>query len=99
MKAGLTGGQLVIKRVGFMDNFEVEEYILQTLSGIIPKELWDEHSGSDSSPFDRLSEAEARVVKRKFRKLKKKAKVKKYNSAKSMWSSINYYLKGIKNGQ
>jgi hypothetical protein len=82
-----------------MDDVEVEEYILQTLSGIIPKELWDEHNGRDSSPFDRLSEAEARAVKRKFRKIKKKAKVKRYNSAKSMWLSINYYLKGIKNGQ
>jgi len=82
-----------------MDSFEVEKYILQTLSGIIPKELWDEHVENGTDPFEKLSLEEAVIVKRKFRKLKRKAGVKKHTSAKSMWSSLNYYLKGIKNGK
>jgi hypothetical protein len=69
-----------------------EDYILQTLFGILPNELWLYHEAEGKKPFDGYSESDKRVAKRKFRKLKKKAGVKVYDSSRTLWNKINLYL-------
>ena len=74
-----------------MDEVEVEDYILQMLSGIIPKELWLESGTRD--PFEAWDHEHARSFKRKFRKIKKKAGVKKYDYSVKAWEKITIYLR------
>ena len=75
-----------------MNSRDIDEYIRQTLFGVIPKDLWDLHKANKTSPFDSLSEEEARKVRRKFRKLKRKSNVYKSNNCESMWRKINIFL-------
>lgn len=74
-----------------MDDVEVEDYILQMLAGIIPKELWLESGTHD--PFKSWDYERARTFKRKFRKIKKKAGVKKYDYSVKAWEKITRYLR------
>jgi hypothetical protein len=74
-----------------MDEVEVEDYILQMLAGIIPRELWMESRTRD--PFEGWDCESARSFKRKFRKIKKKAGVKKYDYSVKAWEKITRYLR------
>lgn len=74
-----------------MNEVEVEDYILQMLAGIIPKELWLD-SGT-RNPFEAWSCEDSRTFKRKFRKIKKKAGVKKYDYSVRAWEKITRYLR------
>ena len=73
---------------------DTENYILQTLSGIIPRDLWIHRKREKGQkPFDGFTDSEKRIASRKFRKLKRKAGVRKTDSAKVAWSKINWFLK------
>jgi|TARA_Y100000034_G_scaffold88645_1_gene106409 hypothetical protein len=76
-----------------MNNQEVDDYIRQTLYGILPEEFWLSRKGEKKDPFENLSPEEVRIAKRKFRKLKRTLKIKRHRSAKSMWGDINYFLR------
>ena len=67
-------------------------YILQMLYGILPKELWIHNKEGVKDPFDGYSESQKRIIKRKFRKLKRKAGVRSSDSLKIAWNKINKYL-------
>tara|TARA_B100000700_G_scaffold326373_1_gene437729 strand:- start:2447 stop:2704 length:258 start_codon:yes stop_codon:yes gene_type:complete len=69
-----------------------ELYILQSLYGVLPKDAWEHLRESGKNPLCGYSEAQKRNTKRKFRKLKRKARVKKSDSAKVLWIKINRYL-------
>jgi hypothetical protein len=69
-----------------------EIYILQTLYGVLPKDLWHHSKEVDKDLFRGYSKSQKRIIIRKFRKLKRKAGVKPTDSFKSMWSKINWYL-------
>jgi len=69
-----------------------EIYILQTLYGVLPKDLWHHNKEAGKDLFDGYNKSQKRVLIRKFRKLKRKAGVKPTDSFKSMWSKINWYL-------
>tara|TARA_Y100001938_G_scaffold140632_1_gene209122 strand:- start:1690 stop:1935 length:246 start_codon:yes stop_codon:yes gene_type:complete len=71
---------------------DTEIYILQTLCGIIPKDLWNHNKDLAKDPFDGYSEKDKRIAKRKFRKLKRKAGVKHGDSVRVAWSKINWML-------
>ena len=71
---------------------DTEIYIFHTLYGIIPQDLWDHQKGLSKDPFSGYSEREKRIAKRRFRKLKRKARVKKSDSARVVWSKINWML-------
>tara|TARA_Y100000034_G_C6597201_1_gene259680 strand:- start:108 stop:395 length:288 start_codon:yes stop_codon:yes gene_type:complete len=72
---------------------DIEDYILQTNSGIIPKDLWLTIKASKGDPFAGYSPEEARRVKRKFRKLKRKLGINKHFSARLMWERIDMLLR------
>lgn len=74
---------------------DIEDYILQTNFGIIPKDLWlmIKASDSDADPFAGYSPEEARKVKRKFRKLKRKLRLNKHSSARLVWERIDSFLR------
>lgn len=76
-----------------MEVKDIEDYILQTNSGIIPKDLWLTIKASGGDPFAGYSPEEARRVKRKFRKLKRKLGINKYTSARLMWINIDLLLR------
>lgn len=71
---------------------EAEEYILQNLYGIIPMEQWHFHAKTKTDPFESFSKEEKRKLKRKFRKIKRKAKVNDKVYASTMWRRINWLL-------
>lgn len=71
---------------------DTEMYVLQTLCGIIPKDLWLFKKSLGKDPFSEYSEKDKRIARRKFRKLKRKAGVRKTDSAKIAWSKISWYL-------
>lgn len=75
-----------------MSNDSTDKYILQVLAGILPKDLWEHRIEKSSDPFEGYSFSESRLAKRKFRKLKRKAGVKKKDSSKVMWSKIEWFL-------
>ena len=74
-----------------------ENFILQTNYGIIPFDLWDS-TKDDADPAEAYS-SNARVAKRKYRKLKRKALPRNKQSfrnkitAKHLRKKINSYLK------
>jgi len=72
---------------------EIENFILETNFGIIPKDLWIFLKSEKKNPFDGYSPEEARKIKRKFRKLKRKLYIQKWQSATSMWRSIDSLLR------
>ena len=71
---------------------DTEKYILQTLYGIIPKDLWESSKPFPKEIFKSFSSEEERDVKRKFRKLKRKSGVKPYDSSKVVWIKIDRFL-------
>tara|TARA_Y100000287_G_scaffold185814_2_gene190196 strand:- start:11907 stop:12155 length:249 start_codon:yes stop_codon:yes gene_type:complete len=75
-----------------MNKNKVDLYILQTLYGALPQDLW-RHRSETKKPFEGFSSEEKRLAKRKFRKLKRKAGVKPSDSTHTMWSKINFFLK------
>ena len=80
------------------EKIDVEEYVLQSISGIIPMEQWFFHKRNKTDPFDYYSPEEARKIKRKFRKLKRKAKVQKDSFAANMWRKVNSLLREKEGG-
>jgi len=78
---------------------EIENYILETNAGIIPREMYISRKVDGIDPFHGFSEAEVRKMKRKFRKLKRLAFSKytrsfcKYYSAESIWTQIDKLLR------
>ena len=76
----------------YMSDDSTDKYILQTLAGILPRDLWNHRAEKSSDTFEGYTFSESRIAKRKFRKLKRKAGVKKGDSAKVMWSKINWFL-------
>jgi hypothetical protein len=74
------------------DDKSVEEYVLQNLHGIIPMEQWHFHSANKTDPFESYTLDEKRKITRKFRKLKRKAKVGRETYAASMWRAVNRLL-------
>lgn len=74
-----------------------ERFILQTNYGIIPFDLWD--SADESVDPAEVYSSDARVAKRKYRKLKRKALPRNKQSfrnrltAKHLRKKINSYLK------
>ena len=71
---------------------DTEKYILQTIYGIIPKDLWSLNKESAITPFKGFSAEQERIAKRKFRKLKRKAGIKPWDKTANMWRKINRYL-------
>ncbi len=78
---------------------DTEIYILHTLYGVIPQDLWTYSKDLAKDPFSGYSEHEKQVAKRKFRKLKRKARVKKSDSLRVAWSKINWMLNNQYGGQ
>ena len=76
-----------------MKKDKVDLYILQTLYGTLPQDLWIHRDSDSKKAFEGFSSEEKRFAKRKFRKLKRKAGVKPYDSSHTMWSKINFFLK------
>ena len=70
----------------------IDFILMQTMYDVIPKEVWVFHTESGTDPFELMSKETARRIKRKFRKLKRKANVSKDFTASKMWSNINRYL-------
>tara|TARA_A100001011_G_scaffold321269_1_gene342206 strand:- start:140 stop:403 length:264 start_codon:yes stop_codon:yes gene_type:complete len=75
------------------DRSKAEDFIAQSLYGILPQDLYLDSVSNKKDPFESFSEEEKRLIKRKFRKLKRKLRVGKYYSAASMWVKINAFLK------
>jgi hypothetical protein len=69
-----------------------EIYILQTLYGILPKDLWRHNKETGKDSFNGYNKSQKRVIRRKFRKLKRKAGVRSTDSFKVLWSKIDLYL-------
>jgi len=69
-----------------------EAYILQTLYGVLPKDLWRHNKETGKDSFDGYNKLQKRLIRRKFRKLKRKAGVRPTDSFKTLWSKINLYL-------
>jgi hypothetical protein len=80
------------------DRNKAEDFIAQTLYGILPEDLWNDVKGSGKDPFESYSDEEKRVLKRKFRKIKRKLKIGKYYSSAAMWKKINLFLKKKESG-
>ena len=76
-----------------MRSYHIECYILQTLYGIIPEELWKEHRGAETDPFENMSEEAARKLKRKFRKLKRILNVSREDKPSKIWRSGNVFIR------
>tara|TARA_A200000159_G_C7337911_1_gene345855 strand:+ start:7439 stop:7696 length:258 start_codon:yes stop_codon:yes gene_type:complete len=70
----------------------IDQYIFQSLYGVIPKDVWIHFCTLKENPLDNLPSEERRRLKRKFRKLKRKSYVNKYDSFKEMWWKINLFL-------
>lgn len=68
--------------------------IIQTLIGVVPREVWFHCKGESKDPFSGYSEEDQKIAKRKFRKLKRKAGVTKYDSISQVWAKIEYYIQG-----
>ena len=62
------------------------------LYGVLPKDLWLHSKEASKDPFDGYSDSQKRLIKRKFRKLKRQAGVRLTDSPKTMWTKINRYL-------
>jgi hypothetical protein len=69
-----------------------EIYILQTLYGVLPKDLWRHNKEVGKDSFDGYNKSQKRIIRRKFRKLKRKAGVRYSDSFKVLWSKVNQYL-------
>jgi hypothetical protein len=69
-----------------------EAYILQTLYGVLPKDLWRHNKEEGKDSFNGYNISQKRIIRRKFRKLKRKAGVRPTDSFKTLWSKINLYL-------
>ena len=75
-----------------MSDDNSEAYILQTLYGVLPKDLWKYNKEEGKDSFNGYNKSQKRIIIRKFRKLKRKAGVRPTDSFESMWSKINWYL-------
>jgi len=62
------------------------------LYGILPSELWLHSKEETKDPFEGYDKSQKRILKRKFRKLKRQAGVRAIDSRKTMWFKINKYL-------
>ena len=71
---------------------QIEMYVLELISGIMPKVLWISATKSGENPFAGYSDEDARKCKRKFRKLKRKCRLNKRHSAASLWRDIDAFL-------
>jgi len=69
-----------------------EAYILQTLYGVLPKDLWRHNKEVGKDSFNGYNKSQKRIIRRKFRKLKRKAGVRPTDSFKVLWSKVNLYL-------
>ena len=75
-----------------MSDDNSEAYILQTLYGVLPKDLWRHNKEVGKDPLNGYNESQKRVIRRKFRKLKRKAGVRPTDSSKVLWRKINFHL-------
>lgn len=75
-----------------MSDDDSEAYILQTLYGVLPKDLWQHSKEIGKDSFDGYNKSQKRIIRRKFRKLKRKAGVRPTDSFKVLWAKVNLYL-------
>ena len=66
--------------------------IIQTLIGVVPREVWLHFQAESKDPFSGYSEEDKRNAKRKFRKLKRKAGVRRSDTAFQAWAKIEFYI-------
>jgi hypothetical protein len=78
-----------------MHPYHLECYVMQTIYGVVPEELWKEHAKSGTDPFESMSIEAAQKMKRKFRKLKRRAGVSPKCSTSKVWNRGNRFLKEI----
>ena len=74
---------------------EVENFMLETNFGIIPKDLWRFSKSENKDPFAGYSAEKARKVKRKFRKLKRRLNIDSEDSAKHLWNTVDGFLRRL----
>ena len=75
-----------------MSDDDSEAYILQTLYGVLPKDLWWHNKEVGKDSFNGYNKSQKRIIRRKFRKLKRKAGVRPTDSFKVLWRKINFHL-------